>query len=114
LLGEICDLQTKVGAICALQFRLFVLLSRHCLRCTIPVRLLVVSTFSFAAWDNTAPSSGRVTTCSKGAPNPMMTPVTAVAGSINVTVNILSGAELDITNQNAVFVRDQSFVSPLA
>lgn len=47
---------------------------------------------AFAACDSLAPASGQTVTCSTAAPNPSPTGVQAVAGSSNVTVNVLQGA----------------------
>jgi hypothetical protein len=63
--------------------------------------------------DNTAPTTGQTVTCSTAAPNPSTTPVTATAGSTNVTVNVQAGAELDISGSNAIVVQDQSAVTNL-
>jgi outer membrane autotransporter protein len=63
-----------------------------------------------AGCDNSAPVTGQTVTCSTATPNPTTTPVTAAAGSTGVTINVQSGAELDIANSNALTVRDQSVV----
>ncbi|NMM03494.1 autotransporter outer membrane beta-barrel domain-containing protein [Paraburkholderia sp. RP-4-7] len=68
---------------------------------------------AFAACDNTAPVSGQTVTCSSSAPNPSITPVAAIAGSTNVTVNVQAGAELDVTGNNVILVRDGSTVTNL-
>ncbi|HEV2570268.1 MAG TPA: autotransporter domain-containing protein [Beijerinckiaceae bacterium] len=41
-------------------------------------------------------------TCDTSAPNPSTTPVQAAAGSNNVTVNVLSGAQLTVNGANAI------------
>ena len=96
--------------------------SRH-----VPVRLRLLETLSsalgiaillpcepaFATCDNTAPVSGQAVTCSSSALNPSTTPVAAVAGSTNVTVNVHAGAELDVTGNNVILVRDGSTVTNL-
>src|SRR6516225_7894827 len=61
-----------------------------------------------AACDTSAPQSGQTATCDTRLPNPSTLPVIAVPGSVNVTINILTGAELDIAGDNAVFLRDGS------
>ncbi|HEX3634517.1 MAG TPA: hypothetical protein VHV99_03335, partial [Paraburkholderia sp.] len=43
-------------------------------------------------------------------PNPATTPVAAVAGSTDVTVNVQAGAELDVGGNNVILVRDGSTV----
>ncbi|WP_456636736.1 autotransporter family protein [Bradyrhizobium sp. USDA 10063] len=55
------------------------------------------------------PISGQTVTCSTAAPNPDPTRVEAVAGSTNVTVNVLPGSGITTAN-NAILVRDQSQV----
>jgi hypothetical protein len=96
--------------------------SRH-----VPVRLRLLEALSsalgialllpyepaFGACDNTAPVSGQTVTCSSSAPSPSTTPVAAVAGSTNVTVNVQAGAELDVTGNNVILVRDGSTVTNL-
>ncbi len=65
---------------------------------------------AFAACDSTAPLSGQTVTCTTSVPNPFTTPVAATPGSTNVTVNVAAGAELDVTNNNVILVRDGSTV----
>jgi hypothetical protein len=61
-----------------------------------------------AACDNHTPTAGQTTACNP--PTTDTTGVAAVAGSTNVTVNVLSGAQINVANINGVFVRDQSSV----
>ncbi|MEX3933058.1 autotransporter domain-containing protein [Paraburkholderia phymatum] len=68
---------------------------------------------AFAACDNTAPASGETATCSSASPNPSTTPVVALPGSVNVTVSVQAGVELDVSTGNAVLVRDASTVTNL-
>ncbi|MEA3128707.1 MAG: hypothetical protein QOF46_502, partial [Paraburkholderia sp.] len=68
---------------------------------------------AFAACDNTAPASGQTVTCDNSVPNPATTPIAAVADSTNVTVNVQAGAELDVTGNNVILVRDGSTVTNL-
>ncbi len=49
---------------------------------------------ALAACNNNAPASGQTVTCDTSAPNPDTTGVQALAGSSNVTVNVLSGAAI--------------------
>ncbi len=63
--------------------------------------------------NNATPSTGQTVTCSTTLPNPSTTPVAAVAGSTNVTVNVLAGAELNVSGSNGLLVYDQSSVSNL-
>lgn len=53
---------------------------------------LLSASSAFAACDSLAPASGQTVTCSTAAPNPSPAGVQAVAGSSNVTVNVLQGA----------------------
>lgn len=57
---------------------------------------------AIAACSSTAPTSGTTVTCDTSAPNPSTTPVQAAAGSNNVTVNVLSGAQLTVNGANAI------------
>ena len=53
---------------------------------------LLCDSQAFAACNNLAPASGQTVTCDPSAPNPAPAGVQAVAGSSNVTVNVLQGA----------------------
>src|SRR5580693_2610148 len=64
-----------------------------------------------AAVNNPTPTSGQTVTVDTSPPNPDTTGVHAVAGSTNVTVNILQGAQINVANNNAVVIRDQSQIS---
>jgi outer membrane autotransporter protein len=77
------------------------------------IALLVPFEPAFAACDTTAPISGQTVTCSNSAPNPSAAPVAAATGSTNVSVNVLSGAELAIGGNNGILVYDRSTVSNL-
>lgn len=68
---------------------------------------------ALAACDNSAPVSGQSVSCTSAAPNPTTTGVSATAGSTNVTVNVQTGAELDVTGDNVILVRDGSTVTNL-
>jgi len=57
---------------------------------------------AIATCSSTAPTSGTTVTCDTSAPNPSTTPVQAAAGSSNVTVNVLSGAQLTVNGANAI------------
>lgn len=65
---------------------------------------------AFGACNSYAPYSGQTVTCDTGAPNPSNTGVEAQPGSTNVTVNVQPGAELNVGNNNVVFVLDRSTV----
>lgn len=74
------------------------------------LQLLLLCAPAVAACDNTAPNSGQTVTCDTSSPNPATTPIAAVPGSSNVTVNVLPNAELDVAGNNGILVRDQSTV----
>ncbi|TYL86783.1 hypothetical protein [Bradyrhizobium cytisi] len=73
--------------------------------------ILLDSREARAVCDIHDPTSGQTVTCSTAAPNPDPTRVEAVAGSTNVTVNVLPGSGITATGINGVFVRDQSQVT---
>ncbi len=62
------------------------------LSCTLGGFCLQPVSQASAACDNLAPVSGQTVTCSTTTPNPSPAGVQAVAGSSNVTVNVLQGA----------------------
>lgn len=62
---------------------------------------------AFAACDNFAPASAQQTTCSAD-PTPVNQPITAQLNSTQVTVNIASGATLDVTGNNSVLIYSDS------
>jgi autotransporter-associated beta strand protein len=64
-----------------------------------------------AAVNNPTPTSGQTVTVDTSPPNPDTTGVHAVAGSTNVTVNILQGAQISVANNNAIVIGDQSQIS---
>ena len=67
---------------------------------------------ALAGCDNATPASGQTVTCSSTIPpNPSGTPVAATAGSTNVSVNVLLGAELDVSGDNGILVYDRSTVT---
>ncbi|WGD52345.1 hypothetical protein QA641_44330 [Bradyrhizobium sp. CB1650] len=70
--------------------------------------VVLVSSLVWAACDDHAPATGQTSTCTP--PTADTTGVAAVAGSTNVTVNVLPGAQIGVTNINGVLVRDQSQV----
>ncbi|CAG4914408.1 hypothetical protein [Paraburkholderia gardini] len=84
----------------------------------VPTRLLNAVTLAFvtsalvpftpalAACNITSPASGQTATCDTSAPNPANTPVSAVPGSTNVTVNVLPDAELDVSGATGIAVSD--------
>ncbi|MEK0267957.1 hypothetical protein QT383_19125 [Stenotrophomonas rhizophila] len=60
---------------------------------------------AFPAWagcDNAAPTTGQTVTCSSQLPNPDTVPVIGVAGSSNITLNVLGDAQLAPAAGNAV------------
>ena len=63
---------------------------------------------ALAACNNNAPASGQTVTCNTSAPNPDTTGVQALAGSSNVTVNVLSGAAITVNAISAIGVVAQS------
>src|SRR5262245_4315604 len=67
---------------------------------------LFVINSAYALCDNHDPTTGETTTCSPPVPDTVR--VGAVAGSTNVTVNILAGAAINVVNINGVFLHDQS------
>ncbi len=83
--------------------------------------LAVVSTFlilfillslepAVAGCNSVTPTTGQTAICDTATPNPSTTPVVAIPGSTNVMVDILPGAELDVTGSPGVLVRDASMV----
>jgi hypothetical protein len=64
-----------------------------------------------AAVNNPTPTSGQTVTVETSPPNPDTTGVHAVAGSINVTVNILPGGQINVANNTSVVIQDQSQIS---
>src|SRR4029077_20399180 len=61
--------------------------------------------------DNHSPTSFQTVTGNTSPPNPDTIGVEAVAGSTNVTITILTGAEISVINFNGIYVRDQSQVT---
>ncbi|MGF6721303.1 outer membrane autotransporter protein [Paraburkholderia sp. GAS41] len=74
--------------------------------------LLMMLSFdpAVAACNHTAPTTGQTVTCDGSTPNPSTTPVVALSGSTHVTVDVLPGAELDVTASPGILVRDASTV----
>jgi len=48
------------------------------------------------------PTSGQTVTCDSNQPNPMTSPIVAQPGSTKVTINMLSGAQLNVGGGDAV------------
>src|SRR4029077_7340516 len=48
------------------------------------------------------PTTGETVTCDSNQPNPVTTPIVAQPGSTNVTINMLSGAQLNVGGGDAV------------
>ncbi|HWX19590.1 MAG TPA: autotransporter domain-containing protein [Candidatus Binatia bacterium] len=63
-----------------------------------------------AAVDNHTPTTGQTATADASPPNPDTIGIQAVAGSVNVTVNVLPGAQISVVN-NGILVRNQSQVT---
>lgn len=80
---------------------------------TIGLAILLPCEPALAACDNVNPVSGQTVTCTGSIPNPSTTSITAAAASTNVTVNVQSGAELDVNGNNVILVRDGSTVTNL-
>jgi hypothetical protein len=69
---------------------------------------------ALAGCDNATPASGQTITCSSTIPpNPSSTPVVSTAGSTNVSISVLLGAELTISGNNGILVYDRSTVTNL-
>jgi outer membrane autotransporter protein len=64
--------------------------------------LLIGSQGAFAACNNLLPATGQTVTCDTTAPNPSLVGVQAVAGSSNVTVNVLQNAGITVNGVNAI------------
>lgn len=97
----------------AQQRRRRALRARHWLRpipAAIGVLCLLHCAMGAAACNNLAPTTGQTVTCDSGAPNPSTLGVEAAPGSTHVVVNVLSGAELDVSTNNGVLVYDQSTI----
>ena len=63
-----------------------------------------------AAVNNHTPTTGQTATVDASPPNPDTIGIQAVAGSVNVTVNVLPGAQISVVN-NGILVRNQSQVT---
>jgi outer membrane autotransporter protein len=63
-----------------------------------------------AAVNNHTPTTGQTATADASPPNPDTIGIQAVAGSLNVTVNVLPGAQISVVN-NGILVRNQSQVT---
>jgi hypothetical protein len=48
------------------------------------------------------PTTGQTVTCTSNQPNPVTTSIVAQPGATNVTINILSGAQLNVGGDDAV------------
>ncbi|MBT2766957.1 autotransporter domain-containing protein [Stenotrophomonas sp. ISL-67] len=70
--------------------------------------LLATTAPVWAACNTTAPTAGQTVTCTSAAPNPVTTPVTSVAGSDNINVNVGSGAELAVASGSALTLQGGS------
>lgn len=64
--------------------------------------LLIAGTQAFAACNNLAPASGQTATCDTSAPNPSLVGVQALAGSSNVTVNVLQNAGITVNGVSVI------------
>jgi hypothetical protein len=67
--------------------------------------------YAAAAVNNPTPTSGQTVTVDTSPPNPDTIGIQAVAGSTNVTVNIVSGAQISVTNDNAIVIHKQSQIT---
>lgn len=94
----------------SLHVRLYL---REALPSVLAATILVSCDSAFAACDNTAPVSGQTVSCGTSTPNPSTAPVAAITGSTGVTVTVQPGAELDVTGNNVILVRDSSTVTNL-
>jgi outer membrane autotransporter protein len=70
--------------------------------------MLIGSHAAHAACDNLAPATGQTATCDTTAPNPSPVGVQALAGSSNVTVNVLQGSAITVNAVNAIGLVSQS------
>lgn len=78
-------------------------------RCSLLALLLVVSArgADAACTPTLTPNTGETVTCDTTGPNPSPR-VEALPGSTGVTVNVLSGAQIEAINANAILIRGQS------
>ena len=82
---------------------------RASLRTTVSVWALAAAALTCAAEPARAvctptqtPTTGETVTCDSNQPNPVTTPIVAQPGSTNVTINMLSGAQLNVGGGDAV------------
>jgi hypothetical protein len=83
--------------------------SRTSLRSTASALALATAALSYAAEPARAnctptvnPTTGQTVTCDSNQPNPVTTAIVAQPGSTNVTVNMLSGAQLNVGSDAVV------------
>jgi hypothetical protein len=89
------------------------------LRGTISVWALGAAAFAWAVdparaacTPTTTPTTGQTVTCDSSQPNAVTTAIVAQPGSTNVTVNMLSGAQLNVANGVALIGKfDGEFAS---
>ncbi len=92
--------------------------SRAGLRSTVSALALATAALSWpidaaraACTPTLAPTGGQTVTCDSSQPNPVTTGITAQPGSTNVTVNMLSGAQLNVGGGDAIVLGDGGQVS---
>jgi autotransporter-associated beta strand protein len=92
--------------------------SRAGLRSTVSALALATAALSWpidaaraACTPTLAPTTDQTVTCDSSQPNPVTTGITAQPGSTNVTVNMLSGAQLNVGGGDAIVLGDGGQVS---
>lgn len=59
----------------------------------------------WAGCDGSAPTGGQTVTCSTQPPNPENVPIVSALGASNITVNVLSGAQLSVAGGTALLLQ---------
>src|SRR5262245_49604458 len=104
---------TKRAAVSSAQIPLHLaghpLRPRAALRSTVSALTLATAALSWpidtaraACVPTSTPTTGQTVTCDSSQPNPVTTGIVAQPGSSNVTVNMLSGAQLNVGSGDAV------------